>query len=349
MLCRLFLALIGMSACAMAQAQFRSVDCPERILLKDPQAQCVVRNNFTFLVYGSTEVPTSGPVYKIIEPAIAKAPYELSIAKITGWGIHYGGKVQYGYQVQNFSTSNIKRLTIGIGADEKNSTRELKVGPEQDAGTTSFWIPTRIAARPDGWDVSYSYEDESAEFALEWIEGNYRKKLWPNDPDTANTPAVKSNSIGIPSGAIWDNFSVTLPKADPGYINCHVWVSTEENFQIIKISKGDTLPPTLELITHRVGNPGQHQGWEAFDIEAKTSDNHDPNPELRLEPVEPSKSGDIKIDYAHGKWQVRFKNHPGNRYQLRFIAEDATGNKTSKTFDYVVPRSGSGQKNSGPK
>jgi hypothetical protein len=277
-------------------------------------------------------------------PGISHAQSEPPIAKITGWGSHYGGAVQYRYQVQNLSSGAIKRLTIGIGADEKNSGRELKVGPEQDPGTTSFWIPARTATRPDGWGVSYSYEEESEKFALEGIEENYRKKLWPGAPETVNTPAAKANSIGIPSSAIWDNFSVTLPKVDLGYIYGHVWVSTEENFQTVRITKGDTIPPSLELITHRVGNPGRHEGWEEFDIEARALDNYDPNPELRLEPVQVATNGDIRIDYVQGKWRVRFRNHPGNHYQLRFSAEDASGNKTSKTFDYVVAQRGNKHK-----
>lgn len=64
---RRFVALISMLTCAMAHAQFISVTCPERILLKDPSAQCVVRNNFTFFVYGTMPIPTPSTGCKVVE------------------------------------------------------------------------------------------------------------------------------------------------------------------------------------------------------------------------------------------------------------------------------------------
>jgi len=262
-----------------------------------------------------------------------QAQTEQPIASIAAWGMHYGGKVQYQYQLKNLSTSPITRVTLGVGAEGAEESRELTIFPEKDLGSQSFLIPVTSAARPDGWKVLYSFEDENPKFAIEWIENAYSRELFPNAPSNAQPINANTGSKGILPGATESNFSVLLPAMDPAYVNAYVWVDSRDESQIIRVTKGDTSPPSLDIIAEPTAHPGNHNGWVEFALRAVSRDNYDPNPEITLDGVSGS-TDSMTVDRRDGRWIVKFKNTPGKTYRLRFRSVDASGNETVTNFDY---------------
>jgi len=266
-----------------------------------------------------------------------QAQTEKPIASITAWGMHYGGKVQYTYQLKNLSRGQITRLTLGVGPEDGKESRELTVRPEQDRGTYSFLIPVRSAARPDGWEVLYSYEEENPKFAIDWIEKAYSKELFPGDPENAKFTVPATGPKGIPPGTTESNFSVFLAAMDPAYVNAHAWIDSGDESQIIRVTKGDTSPPSLDIIAEPTAHPGNHNGWVEFALRAVSRDNYDPNPEVTLDGVSGS-TDSMTVDRRDGRWIVKFKNTPGKSYRLRFQSVDASGNQTVRNFDYVAQK-----------
>lgn len=260
---------------------------------------------------------------------------------VTGWGMRYGGKVIYRYQVRNSSPALITSVLIGHFSSVDADRAELSVPPRLASPT--FWVPTDAAARPSGWGVLIRYEDESSNFSLEWVEAAYFKKMWPSAQQRPESPISTPGNVGIPPGATWDNFSVSLREADPGYVTGHATIDYGDEYINVPIQKGDTLAPTLALSVERVNQNDGNGNWAIFDVRASASDNYDPGPTLDFAPVtanQPIRAGDVSIDSKPGRWRVKLRNVQGRTYRLQVSSSDASGNKASKSFDYVVPGNG---------
>ena len=264
-----------------------------------------------------------------------QAQTEQPIASITAWAMHYGGKVQYTYRLKNLSASPITRFILGVGPEgqDEGKASELTIGPEQDRGANSFLIPLRSAARPDGWEVLYSYENENPKFAIEWIDKALSKELYPGDPENARFTVPATGPKGIPPGATESNFSIFLATMDAAYVNAHAWVAGGGEWQVIRVIKGDTSPPSLDIIAEPSDHPGKHLGWVELALRVVSHDNYDPNPEVTLDAVSGS-TDSMQVNRHDGSWIVKLKNTPGKSYRLRFRAVDASGNQTVRIFEY---------------
>jgi hypothetical protein len=269
--------------------------------------------------------------------SVAAAQSPTAPVQITGWGMHYGGKVHYRYQVQNLSSSPITRVLIGHYPHTTDGKAELSIPPQSD--NDSLWIPADVAQRPNGWGVKILYAEESDNFSLEWVEAGFNKQMWPAAPQTADAPVVIPTNTAIPAGATWDKFSVTLPEVDAGYVTGHASVAYGGTRVNVPIQKGDSVVPDLMLAAERINQNESNGHWAIFDVSASTKDNYDPAPTLVFEPVIANQTlqpGEVSIHGKRGNWKVKLRNIPERTYQLRFTSNDASGNRAVKTFDYVV-------------
>jgi hypothetical protein len=259
---------------------------------------------------------------------------------VTGLGMHYGGKVIYRYQIRNSSPSPVTRVLIGHHISPNDGKAELYVPP--DSTEDSLLIPASVAARPYGWGVLIRYAEESNYFWLEWAEAAYFKKLWPGAATITENPLTLPGKA-LPSGAMWDDFSVTLPEVDEGYVTGHASVVYGEKSINVPIQKGDALPPAVTLSVERVNQNEGKGHWAIFDVRASASDNYDPTPTLTFSPVTANqviRAGDVSIDAKSGRWKVKLRNAPGRIYRLQVTSSDASGNKATKVFDYAVSDGG---------
>lgn len=254
--------------------------------------------------------------------------------KVTARGVHYSGQVVYSYQVQNLGQSAIRRFMVGHYNDEKNGRAELTVAPRAMPGGASFWLPSPIVTSPNGWGAKIVYPEESPTFFIEWIEAKYFKQIWPQAPQTSGAPYALQSDNGIPQNAAWDQFKVTLPKEDYAYVDGHVTVEYGGDLINVPITKEDTTPPTIDLNVTRLNQNDERGTWAIFKVEVAVSDNVDPAPQL----VFASTPGDddVVVSKDAKAWNFKLKNVPGKSYQFKFVATDASGNTSTRTFDYSV-------------
>lgn len=255
--------------------------------------------------------------------------------KVTAWGQHYGGQVVYRYQVQNLGKTPIRRFHIGHYPSVIDGRAELTVSPKTVG--PSFWLASDGTRSPEGWGVMVDYPEESATFSLEWIDGAYFRELWSKAPYTPETPAIKKDN-GIPAGATWDNFSVTVSKPDFGYVTGHASIHSDDYINVPLI-KGDSVPPTINLTVNRVNQNEGNGTWAIFNVQASATDNYDPAPTLVFAPISANQvlqAGDVVTAGGNNAWNIKLKNIPGRTYQLKFTSIDASGNTTVKTYDYAV-------------
>lgn len=258
-------------------------------------------------------------------------------AKVTAWGMHYGGQVVYKYQVQNMGTKTIDKFLVGHYPSKTEGRAELSVAPFSDSD--EFWLSSQVAERPNGWGVSIVYPEESETFSIEWIEGNYFNELWPKSPRPVGAPVVGQAKNGIPPNTTWDNFSVKVPKIDIAYVKGHVSISSGSHLVTIPIVKGDTVAPTIDLIVNRLNQNEGNGTWAIFDVHASAKDNYDPSPTLDFAPITSNQlfaKGDIVTSKNKNAWTVKLRNRPNRTYQMKVTSEDASGNISVKTFDYAV-------------
>jgi hypothetical protein len=259
---------------------------------------------------------------------------------ITAWGMHYGGQIVYRYQVQNFGSVPISKFIIGLYQPvTEDGFAELSVLPKSN--DSSFWLPQHVARRPDGWGALLVFPEESETFAIEWVEAAYHRKIWPQGGKGDSAPVARVPPIFVPPQGALDTFSVTLPEADFNYVTGHASVDYGDQTLTIPIQKGDSTPPTISVNVKRVNQNDGNGNWAILEIEASSKDNYDPNPTLVFEPVlanQPLQNGDVIVDAKRGGWKVKLKNMAGRTYQLKLSSQDASGNKSTRSFDHPAGR-----------
>lgn len=263
-----------------------------------------------------------------------------SPVKITGWGLHYGGQVVYRYQVQNFGNNPVKQFITGLYQPLTEEGRaELSVLPRMN--DSSFWLAPNIAERPDGWGVALIFPEESATFAIEWIEAGYDKQLRPLAPKVEGAATARIPPFVILPNETSNAFSVALREPDFSYVTGHAQVDYGDQTLTIPIQKGDSTPPTISVNVKRVNRNEGNGNWALLEVEASSRDNYDPNPTLVFEPVSANQvlqSGDVIIDAKRGGWKVKLRNMAGRTYDLKFTSQDASGNTSTSTFKHPVGR-----------
>ena len=267
--------------------------------------------------------------------------------EVTAWGMHRGGVVVYKYQVKNQGALPIDDFSIGFypPTSAADGAAELTVG-SYDPGNTSLWLSPGVSQSPVGWGVYLEFPEESATFSLRWIEaGHYKsmrpKAIEPGIPIAQNPPNL------MPSGAIWDQFSVTLPKPDYAYVQGHAYMFYGDNEITVSMVKGDAIPPTLSVtLSPAILWP---PNGKLISIKAvlTVSDNYDSSPEIKLESItsnETQSANDIQ-DAQFGTDDRQFSlaakragtNLAGRIYTVTYSATDASGNKATASASVTVP------------
>lgn len=267
--------------------------------------------------------------------------------KVTAWGLHFGGQITYKYRIQNLGIHPIDRIFIGFypPTATADGAAELSVAPYYPEGTT-MWLPARVSQSPAGWGVNTSYPDESATFALDWIEASHYRRMRPK-ADSPDIPVPTTPPNIMPPGATWEQFSVTVPMPDLAYIRGHANLFYGHEEITVQIEKGDTTPPTLSLtLTPSTLLPSEKLVPITAIITVK--DDYDPVPEIKLESItanELIERDDIR-DAALGTDDRQFmlkaeregKNKTGRSYTVIYSATDASGNQTIASATISVLR-----------
>jgi hypothetical protein len=265
--------------------------------------------------------------------------------KVTAWGMHLGGQVVYKYRVQNSGTNPIDRIFIGFYPPTATAegAAELTVAPYYPSGST-MWLPPSVSQSPTGWGVNMSYPDESATFALDWIEAGHYRKMRPKANST-DIPLAQTPPNIMPPGATWDQFTVTLPKPDYAYVQGHAYMFYGDNEITVQMEKGDATPPVLKVsLSPNVLRPNEKLVPITATITVK--DDYDPAPEIKLESITPSelsRPGDIR-DASLGTDDRQFilkadrdgRNKTGRVYTVIYSATDASGNKATASATVTV-------------
>ncbi len=257
---------------------------------------------------------------------------------VTAWGMHYGGGVVYKYQVKNLGNLSIDNFFIGFypPTDTADGDAELKVGPYYPGGQ-SLWLPQSVSRSPTGWGVYLSFPEESATFSLRWVEAGWYKSMWPK-AHGADMPIVQNPPNIMPAGAIWDQFSVTLPMPDYAYVQGHAYMFYGDNELTVQMEKGDSIKPILKVEIEKVR---KEDGFLTLHVEVAAKDNYDPLPDVALESItadQPLSTGDVITEAYKGEPQIKVRNVPGRTYQISYSATDASGNKTISSAFVTAPR-----------
>jgi hypothetical protein len=260
------------------------------------------------------------------------------VAQVTAWGRHQGGRVVYECEVRNLSTQPVRRLLVGHAPS--TGTDELNVVPASTPG--SHWLSRSAANRPAGWGARVSFPDESATFFVDWIEATYFKELWPQAPTASDSPAPVPGGSGIPAGTAWRAFSVSVPIVDAAYVRGHASIAVNDDLINVAIQQGDTTPPVVNVSVTRINHNAGDGEWAIFDVQASVSDNYDTAPETTFTPIIANQSiapDDVVLSQKSSRaWNLKLRNVLGRTYQLRWVAMDASGNTSTKTYAYSVSK-----------
>lgn len=259
-------------------------------------------------------------------------------AQVTAWGRHQGGQVVYEYEVRNLSSQPVRRLLLGHNPSA--GAAELNVIPATTPGT--HWLSSSVANRPAGWGARISFPDESSTFFVDWIEATYFKQLWPQAPSNTDSPAPVPGGTGIPAGTAWRAFSVSVPVVDAAYVRGHASIAVNNELINVAVQQGDTTTPVINASATRINQNAGNGEWAIFDVQASVSDNYDPAPEMTFTPITANQSiapSDVVLSQKSSRaWNLKLRNVPGRTYQLKWDAVDASGNTSTKTYEYSVLR-----------
>ena len=267
--------------------------------------------------------------------------------KVTVWAMHHGGEMIYKYQVKNLGTFPIKNFFIGFypPTGTADGAAELTVPPYYPEGTT-LWLPPSVSQSPAGWGVFMSFPDESATFALRWVEANWHRETWPKARE-AGIPVPQNPPNVMPAGASWNQFSVTLPEPDNAYLQGHAYLMYGHKELTVQMEKGDTTPPTItiSLSPNTLWPPNDKQMPVTAAITVK--DDYDPEPEIKLESITASETlaandiQDAQLGTDDRQFSLAAKrlgtNQAGRIYTVTYSATDGSGNKATATATVTVP------------
>ena len=266
--------------------------------------------------------------------------------KVTVWAMHHGGGMVYRYQVKNLGTLPIENFFIGFHppTDTADGAAELTVPPYYPEGT-SLWLPPSVSQSPAGWGVFLSFPDESATFALRWVEAGWFRSGRPGARE-AGIPIPQNPPNVMPPGATWEQFSVTLPEPDSAYIDGHANMFYGDNELTVKMEKGDITPPNLTVSLNPATLWPPNDKLVPITANLMVKDNYDPAPEIKLESITSSEmlaAEDIQ-DAQFGTDDRQFglvakragTNMAGRIYTVTYSATDGSGNKVTASATVTV-------------
>jgi hypothetical protein len=294
---------------------------------------------------------------------IAASPlcYALDPVSVKSLAVHYGGNIQFSYQVSNQTQARgIISVSIGNRGEQPpdpvypgNAQPELTIYP---AG--SYWqrmpdqgdsqnVTLRLGGTytsPPGWIAEIMSYGETSNFSVDWNRDLNGTKI---------SPAIQPGQTF--------NFGVTVPfnddprspysMSDLAYLIGHFTVRFNDNEKpatytgsIVPI---DTTPPTLSLTLTPATLWPPNDKLVPVTATITVKDDYDPEPEIKLESITANELLD-----AHDIQDAQFvtddrsfslaakragNNMAGRIYTVTYSATDASGNKATASAIVTVP------------
>lgn len=285
---------------------------------------------------------------------------------VTVTAVHYGGNVQYTYQVTNLTrTRSIVSVSIGnAGIKGDNPTTITNEQPELNiypAG--SFWgepIPVgdnrgetpRMGGQfmsPLGWRGEIQGYQESGEFSLDWSLEDSNTKIYP----VIRAGQTYTFGVTVPLN---DDSRSPFSMSDPAYLNGHFTVGfdyskvTDEGPAFWSytgmIAPLDTTPPSLTVSMSSTTLP-ETDKLTPITATVNVRDDYDPAPEIKLdfitvnEVYEPKDIQNAALGTDDRQFLLKAeqegKNPLGRIYIVQYSATDGSGNKAIATATVTVP------------
>lgn len=267
---------------------------------------------------------------------VAYAPVGLSQTEKTptvavdSFAQHSGDRITYHYRVSNRTSLNIASFTVGL--DSRDDT---------EPGNDIY----ELQERPSGWGLKFGIPAASYNAPTGW-----RLNLLPAEEDTTpNAIAwapLNDRSPKFAAGQSLSKFSVTLDKADPGYLSGHAQIVFEDETPTsmrVKVQPIDHTPPAL--MVHLSPNTLPLQDGKPMAVKASftVQDDYDKMPQIRLESITTAESvTDEILDASPGLddryFKIRIDNDNGSdrTYIVTYSATDASGNQSMASATVIV-------------
>ena len=275
--------------------------------------------------------------------------------------VHYGGNIQFSYQVSNQTQARgIVSVSIGNRGEQPpdpvnpaNAQPELTIYP-----TGSYWGPPiahgdnrgetpRLGGTytsPPGWHGGILEYGETTNFSVDWNRDLNGTKI---------SPAIQPGQTF--------NFGVTVPfnddprspysMSDLAYLTGHFTVRFNDNEKAATYTGSivpiDTTPPTLTVTLSPATLWPPNNKLMPVSASITVKDDYDPEPEIKLESITSSEvlaADDIQgaqlgtDDRSFSLAAKRAGNNMAGRiYTVTYSATDASGNKATASATVTVP------------
>ncbi len=304
-----------------------------------------------------------GALAMIIASTLSYAQNPVTVKALA---VHYGGNIQYSYQVSNQTRARtIVSVSIGNrGARPADPLNPANTQPELSIYPAGSYWGSPIASgdnrgetprlggtftTPSGWNAGILEYQESGNFSVDWGLGD-----------------SKTNTYAIQPGQTF-NFGVAVPThddprsaytmSDPAYLSGHFTVGfnyrsvTDEgpsswNYtgSIVPI---DITPPTLSVTLAPATLLPPNDRLATVTAAITVKDDYDPQPEIRLVSITANEvldKDDIKAHFGTDERQFQLKaeraGQVGRIYTVTYSATDGSGNTSVASATVTVPHDG---------
>jgi hypothetical protein len=268
---------------------------------------------------------------------MAYAPASMAVTEkaptvaVDSFAQYSGDRITYHYRVSNRTPLNIASFTVGLDnlddAFPDNDVYELQERPS--GWSLKFGIPAANYNAPTGWRLNLlPAEEDTTPSAITWAPLNDR-------------------SPKFAAGQTLSKFSVTLDKADPGYLSGHAQIVFEEETPTsmrIEIQPIDQTPPALTVHLSPDTLLPLNDKPMAVKASFTVQDDYDRMPRIRLESIttaEPVVTDEILdaslgLDDRYFKIRIDNENETERTYIVTYSATDASGNQTMASATFTV-------------
>lgn len=260
----------------------------------------------------------------------ASAQTAIPDIKILAYGIHYGGKVIYRYQVVNHSLNSIDKVELGIISVSKELPGTPWISNPQFSDTPSVALPDQC--RP------FAHMTCSiAVFQFDYMR-QPKSAIYMDSSELHQTvpPVTFLETAYIRPGTSSSVAEIYVPSKNAGYLTAHGSVrlldstlkdATGQSITEIEVpfTKSDQVPPTLS------GSASTVLGGHIYTVNINLSvkDNLDPNPDVILASVTANQklaATDIQGRIGTNTRTLKLKKYPGRIYYLHYKAIDGSEN-----------------------
>jgi hypothetical protein len=255
-------------------------------------------------------------------------------------------QVKYEFVLDNHSDNTVSRFTIGHESIEKYGLSVIAV-PFKERDSMPFTAPSN-------WEATYE------ETAL-YDEVTAEEVLFDFGINCVKNPNCEKGII--PARTIRTGFSLIsnkkLPKLATSFAELSTsrnkWVNGEFEYEMIQLTKGDTIAPTASLAATLVKHPTK-TGFYNVNLKVTAKDNYDPLPEIVFTSVQDMSTGTRNTSpFNAGAYTLNTPNNVttgaypsiitlaadanvAKQYKINYTVTDASDNKTDVSTTVTVPK-----------